>query len=94
MLWLNPNETPLSRLRPWAPNSWNKSASNVGKDLIKTVADAMAGNGMEEAGYNYVVIDDCWQVSRDLSVPDPALWQGRLAFGCDGENYTVEFALR
>ena len=57
-----------------APMGWNrrnKSASNVGKDLIKTVADAMAGNGMEEAAYKYVVIDDCWQVSRDLIVPDP-----------------------
>jgi alpha-galactosidase len=36
------------------------------------VADAMASNRMDEARYKYVVIDDCWQVSRDESVPDPA----------------------
>jgi len=33
--------------------------------LIKSVADSIATNGMKDAGYEYVVIDDCWQVSRD-----------------------------
>ena len=27
--------------------------------------DAMVKSGMKDAGYQYVVIDDCWQVSRD-----------------------------
>jgi alpha-galactosidase len=46
-------------------NSWNKFACNVSADLIKGVADAIATNGMKDAGYQYLVIDDCWQVSRD-----------------------------
>jgi len=25
----------------------------------------MAASGMRDAGYQYVVIDDCWQVARD-----------------------------
>jgi len=25
----------------------------------------MATNGMKDVGYEYIVIDDCWQVSRD-----------------------------
>jgi alpha-galactosidase len=29
------------------------------------MADAMATNGMKEAGYQYIVIDDCWQIARD-----------------------------
>ena len=55
-------------------NSWNKFACNVSEDLIKSVADAMATNGMKDAGYQYVVIDDCWQVGRDENgfiVADP-----------------------
>jgi len=34
----------------------------------------MAKSGMKDAGYQYVVIDDCWQVERDKSgniVADP-----------------------
>jgi alpha-galactosidase len=29
------------------------------------MADAMVKSGMKDAGYQYIVIDDCWQVSRD-----------------------------
>jgi alpha-galactosidase len=31
------------------------------------MADAMVKSGMKDAGYQYVVIDDCWQVERDQS---------------------------
>jgi alpha-galactosidase len=55
----------LAQTPPMGWNSWNKFACNVSEDLIKTVADAIATNGMKDAGYQYVVIDDCWQVSRD-----------------------------
>ena len=64
----------LAQTPPMGWNSWNKFACNVSEDLIKSVADAMATNGMREAGYQYVVIDDCWQVSRDENgfiVADP-----------------------
>ena len=55
----------LAATPPMGWNSWNKFACNVSEDLIKTVADAIATNGMKDAGYEYVVIDDCWQVKRD-----------------------------
>jgi alpha-galactosidase len=64
----------LAQTPPMGWNSWNKFGCNVSEDLIKSVADAMATNGMKEAGYQYVVIDDCWQVSRDENgfiVADP-----------------------
>lgn len=64
----------LALTPPMGWNSWNKFACNVSEDLIKSMADAMASNGMKDAGYQYIVIDDCWQVSRDANgniVADP-----------------------
>jgi alpha-galactosidase len=55
----------LAPTPPMGWNSWNKFQCNVSEDLVKSVADSIATNGMKEAGYQYVVIDDCWQVSRD-----------------------------
>jgi len=64
----------LARTPPMGWNSWNKFGCNVSESLIKETADAMVSNGMKDAGYQYIVIDDCWQVSRDERgsiVPDP-----------------------
>jgi alpha-galactosidase len=64
----------VARTPPMGWNSWNKFACNVSEDLIKSMADAMVTSGMKDAGYEYVLIDDCWQVSRDASgniVADP-----------------------
>lgn len=58
---------------PMGWNSWNKFGCNVSEDLIRQMADAMVKSGMKDAGYQYIVIDDCWQVERDKSgniVPD------------------------
>jgi alpha-galactosidase len=55
----------LARTPPMGWNSWNKFGCNVSEDLIKQAADAMVSSGMKDAGYQYVVIDDCWQVDRD-----------------------------
>jgi alpha-galactosidase len=65
---------PLAGTPPMGWNSWNKFACNVSEDLIKQTANAMVKSGMKDAGYQYVVIDDCWQVSRDAHgdiVADP-----------------------
>jgi alpha-galactosidase len=64
----------LALTPPMGWNSWNKFACNVSEDLIKGTADAMVKSGMKDAGYEYIVIDDCWQVSRDANsniVADP-----------------------
>jgi len=64
----------LAATPPMGWNSWNKFGCNVSEDLIRQMADAMVKSGMKDAGYQYVVIDDCWQVERDQSgniVPDP-----------------------
>jgi len=55
----------LALTPPMGWNSWNKFGCNVSEDLIKSMADGMVSSGMKDAGYQYVVIDDCWQVRRD-----------------------------
>jgi alpha-galactosidase len=55
----------LAQTPPMGWNSWNKFACNVSEDLIMEIADAMVRTGMAGLGYEYVVIDDCWQVARD-----------------------------
>ncbi len=60
---------------PMGWNSWNTFAANINESLIKETADAMIANGMRDAGYTYIVIDDCWEsMERDANgnlVPDP-----------------------
>jgi alpha-galactosidase len=48
-------------------NSWNKFHRNVDDKAVRGMADAMASNGMKEAGYLYVNIDDTWEGKRDDS---------------------------
>src|SRR5450759_3391883 len=65
----------LALTPPMGWNSWNKFACNVSEKLLKETADAMVSSGMRDAGYQYIVIDDCWQISRDsmgFIVADPA----------------------
>ncbi len=62
------NAQSFEELAPTPPmgwNSWNKFGCKVSEELIKGMADAMVESGMAEAGYQYIVIDDCWQTGRD-----------------------------
>jgi len=64
----HPAPAPAPALAPTPPmgwNSWNHFACDVNEQTIRETADAMVSSGMRDAGYRYVVIDDCWQVSRD-----------------------------
>ncbi len=64
----------LAQTPPMGWNSWNKFGCNVSDKLIREMADVIVSSGMQAAGYQYVNIDDCWQVSRDASgtiVADP-----------------------
>lgn len=55
----------LAMTPPMGWNSWNKFGCDVSEELIMQIADEMVNSGMQKAGYEYVVIDDCWQVDRD-----------------------------
>ncbi len=60
-----PNIDAYAPTPPMGWNSWNKFQCNVDENLIRQTADAMVASGMKDAGYQYVVIDDCWQTARD-----------------------------
>jgi len=55
----------LALTPPMGWNSWNKFACDINEEMIRGIADAMVESGMKEAGYKYVVIDDCWHGGRD-----------------------------
>ena len=47
---------------PMGWNSWNTFTWEISEQLIKEAADAMADSGLKDAGYEYIVIDDCWSL--------------------------------
>jgi len=56
----------LAATPPMGWNSWNKFACDgINEAVVRETADAMVASGMAAAGYQYIVIDDCWQVGRD-----------------------------
>jgi alpha-galactosidase len=55
----------LARTPPMGWNSWNKFAGRVDDAAVRAMADAVASNGMKEAGYQYINVDDTWEAGRD-----------------------------
>jgi len=55
----------LALTPPMGWNSWNCFHRDINEQKIKDMADLIAANGMKSVGYEYVNIDDCWQVGRD-----------------------------
>jgi alpha-galactosidase len=65
----------LALTPPMGWNSWNTFACDINENKIHEVADIIVSSGMKNAGYTYVIIDDCWQGGRDsmgFIYPDPA----------------------
>ena len=68
----------LARAPPLGWQTWC-SAGKCGTDhcfdyQIKDTAKAMVDNGMKDAGFEWIVLDDCWHPSRDANgtlVPFP-----------------------
>jgi alpha-galactosidase len=60
-----PNGLALTPPMGW--NSWNKFQCDVNEKIVRDTADAMVSSGMRDAGYQYVVIDDCWHGPRDAN---------------------------
>lgn len=55
----------LALTPPMGWNSWNCFSCDVNEQQIRDMADLIVANGMRDAGYTYVNVDDCWQVGRD-----------------------------
>ena len=81
---------------PMGWNSWNKFQGGVSDAVIRQIADAMVTSGMKAAGYQYVVIDDTWQMTRDASgniVPDPARFPDMKALADYVHGQGLKFGL-
>jgi alpha-galactosidase len=55
----------LALVPPMGWNSWNHFGCDISEATIRMEADAMVSSGMKDAGYQYVVVDDCWHGERD-----------------------------
>ena len=46
-------------------NSWNTFRLKINEDMVRGIADMFVERGFKDAGYEYIVIDDGWQIDRD-----------------------------
>ncbi len=77
----------LAQTAPMGWNSWNTFASKIDEKLIFEIADTMVEKGYRDAGYEYLVIDDCWALKeRDADgrlVADPEKFPHGMKFIAD-----------
>ncbi len=56
-------------------NTWNTFGENINEELLMQTADKLVDDGYLAAGYEYLIIDDCWSLKqRDKNgrlVPNP-----------------------
>ena len=50
----------LAKTPPMGWNSWNTFGADISDAVIREMADAFVALGLDKAGYEYLVIDDCW----------------------------------
>ena len=78
---------------PMGWNSWNSFANIVNSQIVQQQAKALASNGMKEAGYEYVVIDEGWWLGeRDAAgniVVDPKQWPAIQPGQKDGDMANI-----
>jgi alpha-galactosidase len=61
-----PKPNGLAPTPPMGWNSWNRFQCDIDEGVVRGAADALVSSGMRDAGYTYVVIDDCWHGARDV----------------------------
>lgn len=54
----------LLKKPPMGWNTWNTFAENISDELIRQTVDMIVNEGYRDAGYEYVVIDDCWSLKE------------------------------
>jgi hypothetical protein len=78
---------------PMGWNSWNSFANIVNSEIVQQQAKTLATNGMKDAGYEYVVIDEGWWLGkRDAAgniVVDPKQWPAIQPGQKDGDMTNI-----
>lgn len=54
----------LARTPQMGWNNWNSLGCDVSQDLLLDTSKVLIHSGLRDVGYNYVVLDDCWQDRR------------------------------
>ncbi len=54
----------LALTPPMGWNSWNTFGGRINEAVIRETADAFVSEGLKDAGYEYVVIDDLWEADE------------------------------
>lgn len=57
-------DTGLATTPPMGWNSWNAFSCDVTEEDIRTAADQLVESGLRDAGYEYLVVDDCWMADE------------------------------
>ena len=55
----------LARTPPMGWNSWNTFRLEINEEVVRGMADVFVEKGFKRAGYEFIVIDDGWQIDRD-----------------------------
>ena len=50
----------IAQRPPMGFNTWNTFGKDISEELICGIADCFIEKGLKDAGYEYIVIDDCW----------------------------------
>ena len=77
----------LAQTPPMGFNTWNTFAENINEQMLMEITDMLVEQGYRDAGYEYVVIDDCWSLrERDENgnlVPDPEKFPHGIKYVAD-----------
>lgn len=77
----------IAKTTPMGFNTWNTFGDKINEQMILEITDAMVEKGYRDAGYEYVVIDDCWSLrERDDNgniVADPAKFPHGMKYVAD-----------
>ncbi|KAK8147714.1 hypothetical protein G3M48_001184 [Beauveria asiatica] len=73
-----------SKLPTLGWNSWNAYHCDINAEQFLEAAQAIVDRGLRDAGYNYVNIDDCWQVKNGRIDGHIAVNRDKFPDGIDG----------
>lgn len=76
----------LGQRPPMGWNSWNTFGGLINEQIVLETADKFVELGLKDAGYEYIVIDDCWPARERVDgklVPDPVKFPHGMKYVAD-----------
>jgi Alpha galactosidase A len=81
----------LGIVPPMGWNSWNEFHCNVSEELILSTADRIVALGLDQVGYRYVNIDDCWMAHQRTTKDDTGELVGNAKTFPHGMKYIGDY---